>query len=367
LAPLVELALAGESACLEAVPAGNGDSITYWDLTVAPLLQGGEVTGVLTMTRDVTARVRVLQSLEQVAEESRRDVEQQRQLAAGLRDILAVLNSDRPLEEVLDYIVAQASHLLGADATVLHQIEHERKFVAIAASSGLPEALQHLEGLPLYAGKEDRKILNRQPVVMREIKGPELAPLADAVSATVREWRDVIAQRYRSWMAVPLVVGDDVYGSLAFYYQRQRELTDDEVVLATTFADQAALAIENARLYNQAEQLAVVRERERLARELHDSITQTLYSLTLLAEAGQRLAGAGQLERVRGYLEEMSGLAQQTLREMRLLVYELRPLVLKREGLVGALQHRLDSVEKRAGVKARLLVEGPLELPAGIE
>jgi signal transduction histidine kinase len=168
-------------------------------------------------------------------------------------------------------------------------------------------------------------------------------------------------------MAVPLVVGDDVYGSLAFYYQRQRELTDDEVVLATTFADQAALAIENARLYNQAEQLAVVRERERLARELHDSITQTLYSLTLLAEAGQRLAGAGQLERVRGYLEEMSGLAQQTLREMRLLVYELRPLVLKREGLVGALQHRLDSVEKRAGVKARLLVEGPLELPAGIE
>jgi signal transduction histidine kinase len=63
----------------------------------------------------------------------------------------------------------------------------------------------------------------------------------------------------------------------------------------------------------------------------------------------------------------MSGLALQSLKEMRLLVYELRPLVLKRDGLVGALQHRLDSVEKRAGVDAQLKIEGDLELPAGIE
>jgi signal transduction histidine kinase len=60
-------------------------------------------------------------------------------------------------------------------------------------------------------------------------------------------------------------------------------------------------------------------------------------------------------------------IAQQALKEMRLLVYQLRPLVLKREGLVGALQQRLDAVEKRAGVDARLLVEGTLDLPATVE
>jgi signal transduction histidine kinase len=111
----------------------------------------------------------------------------------------------------------------------------------------------------------------------------------------------------------------------------------------------------------------VVRERERLARELHDSVTQSLYSLTLLAEASQRLLGGGDLERAMEYTGRLGEIAQQALKEMRLLVYQLRPLVLKREGLVGALQQRLDAVEKRAGVDARLLVEGTLDLPVVVE
>jgi signal transduction histidine kinase len=125
--------------------------------------------------------------------------------------------------------------------------------------------------------------------------------------------------------------------------------------------------VENARLHEQARALAVVRERERLARELHDSVTQSLYSLTLLAEAGQRLIGAGDRERVEEYLGRLGEIAQQALKEMRLLVHQLRPLVLKREGLVGALQERLDAVEKRAGIDARLLVEGTGVLPAAVE
>ena len=79
------------------------------------------------------------------------------------------------------------------------------------------------------------------------------------------------------------------------------------------------------------------------------------------------MAAAGDLDRVEGYLERLGDISQQALKEMRLLVYELRPLVLKREGLVGALQQRLDAVEKRAGVDARLLVEGEVELPALVE
>jgi signal transduction histidine kinase len=125
--------------------------------------------------------------------------------------------------------------------------------------------------------------------------------------------------------------------------------------------------VENARLYRQAEQLAVVKERERLARELHDSVTQSLYSLTLLSEAGRRLAITGDLDRVEKHLDRLGDISQQALKEMRLLVYELRPLVLRREGLVGALQQRLDAVEKRAGIEARLLTEGEMELATPVE
>jgi signal transduction histidine kinase len=144
-------------------------------------------------------------------------------------------------------------------------------------------------------------------------------------------------------------------------------MSEEEIGLAVAFADQAALAIENARLHEQVREAAVMEERARLARELHDSVTQALFSMTLLAEAGQRLAGVGELERVQTYLGRLGETSQQSLKEMRLLIYELRPLALESEGLVGALQQRLDAVEARAGVKARLLVEGSDQVPAAIE
>ena len=116
-----------------------------------------------------------------------------------------------------------------------------------------------------------------------------------------------------------------------------------------------------------AEELAVLQERNRLARELHDSVTQSLHSATMLAEAGQRLAGSGDIERARGYLLRLGEISQQALREMRLLIYELRPLALSGVGLVGALQQRLDTVERRSGVEVHLSIEDGLNLPPGAE
>jgi signal transduction histidine kinase len=171
----------------------------------------------------------------------------------------------------------------------------------------------------------------------------------------------------RALLAVPLIVKGEVYGGLALYYTQPRTVSEEEIDLAVAFADQAALAIENARLHQQAREAAVMEERARMARELHDSVTQALFSITLLAEAGQRLAGGGDLERVATYLGRLGEMSQQSLKEMRLLVYELRPLALQSERLVGALQQRLDAVEARAGVDARLLVEGSIEVPPAVE
>ncbi|MBN1584718.1 MAG: sensor histidine kinase, partial [Anaerolineae bacterium] len=117
----------------------------------------------------------------------------------------------------------------------------------------------------------------------------------------------------------------------------------------------------------QAEQLAVMRERQRLARELHDAVTQSLYSLVLVAEASRRLVGTGNLDRLAEALTRLGEIGQETLKEMRLLVYELRPLSLQGEGLVRVLQQRLEAVEKRAGIEAALTVEGVLALPAPVE
>jgi signal transduction histidine kinase len=141
----------------------------------------------------------------------------------------------------------------------------------------------------------------------------------------------------------------------------------EEMTLLASIADQVGVAVEHARLYQQAEQLAVMEERERLARDLHDSVTQSLYSLTLFAEAGRRSIRTGDLERAESFLARLADTAQDALKEMRLLVYELRPPALEREGLVGAIQQRLGAVERRAGVKAHLLVDDMVRLPASVE
>ena len=116
-------------------------------------------------------------------------------------------------------------------------------------------------------------------------------------------------------------------------------------------------------MYEQAGEAATLEERTRLARDLHDSATQSLYSATLFSEAGKELAESGDLESVKHYLSRVSEVVHQALKDMRLLVYQLRPLVLEKEGLVGALQGRLDAVEKRAGMEARLFSDQLPPLP----
>ena len=108
-------------------------------------------------------------------------------------------------------------------------------------------------------------------------------------------------------------------------------------------------------------------ERQRLARELHDSVTQSLYSVTLYANASVLALAAGKSDVAAGYLQELQETAQEGLRDMRLLIFQLHPPVLEAEGLVAALQARLAAVEGRAGLKTEFRIEGERRLPVAIE
>jgi len=112
---------------------------------------------------------------------------------------------------------------------------------------------------------------------------------------------------------------------------------------------------------------AVADERNRLARDLHDSVTQSLFAMTLYADAAARLLSSEQVAPAAGNVNKLRQTAREALSEMRLLVFELRPLVLEQEGLVAALEARLEAVETRAGLETELVVEGESHLSAGIE
>lgn len=171
----------------------------------------------------------------------------------------------------------------------------------------------------------------------------------------------------RSELTVPIKTRGKVIGVLDVQSDRLDAFDKSDLVVLQSLAHQAAVGIENARLYEQAQQVAVLEERQRLARELHDSVTQAMYGVTLYAEAAARLLSAGQAEPAYGHLQEVRQTAQEALREMRLLIFELRPPVLEQAGLAAALQARLETVEGRSGLKTEFVVEGERLLPADIE
>jgi nitrate/nitrite-specific signal transduction histidine kinase len=166
----------------------------------------------------------------------------------------------------------------------------------------------------------------------------------------------------------PLRAKERVLGTLALASRQwPRRFTTEERELLRAVSDQVGVAIENAYLHEEARQRAIMEERNRLARELHDSVTQSLYGVNLYAEAAARTLASGQVGVATTYLSELRETAREALQEMRLLIFELRPPVLEREGLVAALQARLEAVESRGEVETELLVEGEGRLPGEIE
>lgn len=332
------------------VPCQGREGTSHQDLVLIPLAGAEGMEGFLHLVIDAGERASTREALQRSVVSYRREL-------TALRDIMSVAAEPLELKNVLRRLLDHVLRMMKSKVGAIHLFDEQRTVLELAASRGVPKWV--LKDLETVAGPFDPAVWlagGGEAYVVPEIADPLRLSVAAAGG-----------HRATAYVGVPVRSGGERLGLISVVGRPGREFDDEDVALLTSIADQVGVVVENARLHRHAEQLAVVRERERLARELHDSVTQSLYSLTLLAEASQRLLSSGDSERAAEYTERLGEIAQQALKEMRLLVYQLRPLVLKREGLVGALQQRLDAVEKRAGVDARLLVDGPLDLPAHVE
>ena len=169
----------------------------------------------------------------------------------------------------------------------------------------------------------------------------------------------------RSLVHVPIRIGDQLFGVFNLGYLEPRSFDDHELRLFEALAQRAALAIQNAQLYEQAHELAAVEERQRLARDLHDAVTQTLFSASLIAEVLPDLWEADQNEG-RQLLGELRQLSRGALAEMRTLLLELRPAALMEASLGDLLRQLGEAVTGRKGIPVEVVVEGEPQCPPDV-
>jgi len=355
-------------------PCHSPSEQRWYMMRVTHFNAGGQIYGVVAH-EDITARRLAEQEIREAKEaaeraqgeeqQRRREAERRRQIAESLRGILSLLNLNRPFEEVLHYVAEQAGLLLGCQAVVLYRVQGEPEPVVQAVYGLPPEQVPDLldptcEDTLRQISTEDRPTF---------VTFEEAAPLIQETTPWPGYYPSKAEDcegRCRSAVVVPIMIREALYGYILLCYALTRSFGQEDIDVAAIFGDQVALAIENARLRQEAEEAAAVAERSRLARDLHDAVTQMLFSASLIAGAlpdvWERYPEQGR----RG-LEELRQLTRGALAEMRTLLVELRPAALTEKPLGELLRHLTEAAAGQMRIAVELTAEGECALPPNVQ
>jgi signal transduction histidine kinase len=272
-----------------------------------------------------------------------------------LSDVVLALAAQREVEPVLQQLVHAARELGGARYSALGVPDGDGGFARFITSGMSDELIAAMGPLPRTHGMLGAMLDTRDPYRTADIHD----------HPRFRGWWPSAHPDMRSFLGVPIVARGGVIGAL---YLTDKEdgggFTEEDERLIVLLAAHAAIAIENARLHERARELNIVEERNRLARELHDSVTQQMFGVVLAAEsAGELLArgeaGAG------AEVERVQGLARAAMEELRSVVFELRPASLEADGLARVLRKHVDVLRRVSGREIGLVVGTPPLLAAG--
>jgi PAS domain S-box-containing protein len=287
--------------------------------------------------------------------------------AAALGQTAARLAGRSPLSEIFEEIARHAVEGTRAVACALATADDDGVLRA-GGSVGLGDRFQQLAlsgAMRIHDLPDAEVVLSGRTAVVPDARCRWLEPQRAAIGETLQdfEWEGAVQ--------VPLMWGETVLGAMGAFLPATSGPTEEELAFYGALADQAAVAMTNARLLTEAHESSVLRERSRLARELHDSVSQALFSMTLHARTAQLAMDDAVIANHTAVADSVAAireLTQAALAEMRALIFELRPDALAEEGLVEALGKQASALTARTGVQ--VMVAGPakrLEYSAEVE
>jgi PAS domain S-box-containing protein len=293
---------------------------------------------------DVTARKR----LEEQLQRSEREARLLYQAALAISGELELeAQMQRVLEATMQLTAADEAHVALVDAA-----ERSIETVAASGEGGVMVGLRQ----PVGTG-----LLGQVIATNRCLRSDDL--LDDPRTFLPPEMREVGA---RSWLCAPLADHARAFGALIALRKEVRPFTDEDEARLQALAALTAAVVRQGRLREEIGRLAVVEERTRLARDLHDSVTQSLFSASMLAQTAQRLWKPDP-DRAKERLDRASELCSGALAEMRALIFELRPDALAVEGLVSALRKHAAVRQARDGIAVDVLPRDERRLPSEVE
>jgi signal transduction histidine kinase len=263
---------------------------------------------------------------------------------SSLLDISQTVASTLQLKPLLGLILDQLKFVIDYTGSSILTVQGE-ELVFLDHRGPVPQEQLVRLHFPLeQLGPIWQTIASGESILIQDVQ--EETKLAQALRAAIGDLMETTFQYVHAWMAVPLILRDQVIGMLVLTASEPNAFTQHQATLAQAIANQAAIAIENAQLYEQAQALVAVEERQKLARELHDSVSQALYGIAIGLHTARIQLDRDQAKLPES-LEDLLSLAEAALAEMRALIFELRPESLEREGLVSALSKQGAALQAR--------------------
>ena len=268
-------------------------------------------------------------------EPSLADAGQSASLLRAINDAVLAMAAELRVAPILQRLVESARELVKARYAALGIPDGEGGFAQFITSGMSAAQIESIGPLPRTHGLLGAMLTETAPYRTSDIRtDPRF------------QWWPPPHPRMSSFLGVPILAKGRV---IAAFYLTDKigadEFSEDDQAAVEMLAAHAAIAIENARLFERSRELSVVEERTRLARELHDSVSQTLFSISLVAEAAATLVDRD-TAKAKTQLEGLQEMARAATQEMRSLIFELRPADLDAEGLVATLRKHIDVLRR---------------------
>jgi signal transduction histidine kinase len=280
---------------------------------------------------------------------------------AAVSSALLAMSRHLEVRDVLKTIVASARELLDAQYAALGVPDDHGGFAQFVVDGVSDAQWKAIGPLPRQHG-----ILAS---MLREARAERLADVRE--DPRFEGWPSAHPE-LADFLGVPIRDGDEVLGALFLANKNCTapaggcNFTEDDEELLTILAQHAAIALTNARLYERSRELTIAEERSRLAHELHDAVSQKLFSLRLTAQAAAALVDRDPA-RAKGELQQVAALAAEAADELRAAVVELRPAALDEDGLVATLRTQIQVLDRAHTARVSFDSCGVRALPAAQE